>query len=189
MDTFARIWPFYLWMMPFGRIFDPETSMYFAVFANYSIWTWLVAWALRDFVIQQPPPHTWCENALFANPPIDIFLLFQYDAMRVLHHLAFGIRASFKSIFFMVLTEVWIVATVLIMENYTWLQVLIGALMGVGFALFCFHQIYFFWRPRFAYLAETYSMAWARAYDGVFHTPENSRNVPLHHGIEKWKMI
>lgn len=185
IDTFARIWPYYLWMLPFGRIFDPETTLYFTVFANYSVWSWLLALILRDMVIRQPPPHT-CESAPYANPPIEIVLLAQYEVMRIIHTWAFQLgMPKLLAILISALTDIGIVVIVIIMGNFTVAQVFLGIAWGIGFGLFCMYQIYFFWRPRLAYLAETWWQRWARAYDGVFHTPEKSFNG----FYEKWKTI
>lgn len=174
----VELWPVFAWVQLYGRVFEKSARrrLYFSVYSNTYTFVWLFCLVLRDGFIRQPPPYPSCNNTSYAMPAWETAILLQYYVMAIVHHAYFHLPFRGKNVFFSCVTVVFVISVLWWNQNYTLLQLLAGAGLGVFFGLFMGYLVsYLFW-PRIPFLRMyRWTQAWFES--GGAHETDMSRYV------------
>ena len=87
---------FHQWWALFGKTGDRETRLYFLIYYNTYLPSWLLALLLREIVVRRGPEDPSCNSLLYTLPSVETVLLAQYYVQGLVHHLHFRLPLTWQ---------------------------------------------------------------------------------------------
>ncbi len=170
------------WWALFGKTGDRETRLYFLIYYNTYLPSWLLALLLREVVIKRGPEDPSCNSLLYTLPSVETVLLAQYYVQGLVHHLHFRLPLTWQMGARAIIVNVFTIGMLWWSGQYGARDLFSGVGIGAALGLFFAFHIFDVWVPRFPLFAA--SPMWSKWFSCDWCIYPKSRQE-----LEKWIVL